>query len=74
MFYDYIAITGSASLSYPPFLGQQGGASNAFKPVPKKQPGPATRHQTRVCSPGLTRVQPGPKPQALFLNKYASFI
>ncbi len=27
---NYIAITGSASLSYPPFLGQRGGASNAL--------------------------------------------
>ena len=29
-----IAITGSASLSYPPLLGQRGGASNALKSGP----------------------------------------
>ena len=33
-------ITGSASLSYPHLLGQLGGASNASKASPRKQPGP----------------------------------
>ncbi len=45
---NYIAITGSASLSYPPSLGQRGGASNALKAGPRKQHGPATRFQPRV--------------------------
>ena len=33
---EYIAVTRSALLSYPPFLGQHGGASNALKAGPRK--------------------------------------
>ena len=66
----YIA-TGSASLSYLPFLGQQGGPSNALELGPRKQLvwspvalGPGQPGAANSCL-----VQPRPKPRALFLKQ-----
>ena len=76
----YIAITGSASLPYPPFVGQRGGADNTLKAGPRKSPwfgsvlNQTLRFQPAAFGSGqpvagtLCLVQHGPKPWALFLK------